>query len=435
MKTDPKKTVVSRFAGTVKLPSGRTILWSGLTGFIGIFPSIYTDHLANNNLDCIPESIFDQLDNNGLFFNRDNDEDSALVDIVEKMSKQASHPTSYRLILTGKCNLKCGYCMQASLRKQISPRLSKSTLRDVVKYVEHNSLPGDIEILLMGGEPLYDVQVASDTINELCNKFACNSRNRPFFKILTNGLNLSAFLAKFTLPREHIRDIQVTLDQNKERHDSYKQDESGRPTYDRVVDGIKNAINKGYHVTLRINIHDSNRHKEFFETCESIYAKIGIENLTIYPALVIEGSQKNSIDSSTHFSQLLLDFFNWHYLETGQIHPRHIPPPKWISCPPVLGPPSILGPNAEVYSCSYAKPVAPNVDAALRTYRDRFPLSRDSCQKLVKNIWSLHCRCCKFLAFCTGVCSAQTAQGQVFTADCDSWNERFRTFANLIERR
>lgn len=427
-------TQFSRYAGTARLPSGRAMLWSGLTGFVGVVPGEVADCLEREDFAHIPEEVLRRLHSGGLFFQKGEDEGEALVDVLETLAKQGSHPTHYRLILTGQCDLACSYCMQAKLRKQLESRLSPSALRNAVKYVEHNSFPGDVEILLMGGEPLYDVDVAIDAIDGLCREFASNGIIRPTFKFITNGLNLSSFISRVESPAQRIRNIQVTLDQDKEMHDSAKKDRSGNPTFERVVDGVKRAVDVGCHITLRMNIHDPDWETEFLQTCERIYEEIGVDRLTVYPALVIDRRKRDIAVASSSFSRLIVAFFLWHHSKTGDIHPHHMPPPRWINCHPKLGPPSMIGPKGEVYSCTYSKPKSPSVDAALENCREGLPLNWDRCSKLAQEVWNETCRGCKFLAFCTGVCSIQSAAGQTFTADCESWAERFRTYGELLEK-
>ncbi len=425
-------TQLSRYAGTARLPSGRAMLWSGLTGFVGVIPGEVADCLERDDFAHIPEEVLTRLHGGGLFFQKGEDEGEALIDVLATLAKQGSHPTHYRLILTGQCDLACSYCVQAKLRKQIQSRLSSTALRDVVKYAEHNSLPGDVEILIVGGEPLYDVDVAVDVIDRLCREFASNGIVRPTFKVVTNGLNLSSFISRVESPARRIQNIQVTLDQDKQTHDSVKKDRSGNPTFERVIDGVKHAVEAGYQTTLRINIHDPDRETEFLQTCDRIYEEIGVDNLTVYPALVVDRHKRDIAGAISSFSRLIVTFFLWHHSKTGEIHPRHIPPPRWINCLPKLGPPSMIGPQGEVYSCSYSKPTSPSVDSALENCREGLPLSWDKCSLLAQEVWNETCRGCKFLAFCTGICSVQSAAGQTFTASCESWIERFRTYGVLL---
>lgn len=427
---------LSQYVGMAELSSGRSIVWSGLTGFVGILPSDMAEKIKSGkfaNSNEVPAA----LENEGLFYQ--DSEDDALVDVLEKLAKAGSKPTHYRLVLTGSCDLTCSYCIQAKIRKTMDSRLSPKAITDLVRYVEYNSPSGPVEVLLMGGEPLFDVEVAVSTIKNLCEEFSKNDKNAPHFKILTNGVNLSEFIEKIGSYSEKISDIQVSIDQNRETHDSVKKDRSGNPTFDRAIGGAKCSVAVGIQTTLRMNIHKPDLQEEFLKICDELYEEIDSERLAIYPALVLQRPlaknprKKNSVSMSTSFSRLIVKFFLWHYKKTGQIHPAHIPPPTWINCLPKLGPPSMLGSRGELYSCTYSKPTSPNIDAQLQKSIEGFPLNREKCEDLALEIWNDTCRKCSFVAFCTGACTVKIAGGQTFTSDCESWPERFRTYGEILE--
>ncbi len=428
---------LSQFVGMTKLSSGNSIVWSGLTGFVGIIPSDLVTRLEKGRLNHTDQAL-QFLQGEGLFYQ--GDEEGALVDVLEKLAKQGSKPTHYRLVLTGSCDLTCSYCIQAKIRKTMDRRLDPKVICDVVRYVEFHSLPGPIEILLMGGEPLYDVSAAVETITHLTDAFSKSGKNQPHFKLLTNGLNLSEFVDLIGSNATLISDIQVSIDQDRETHDSVKKDRFGNPTFDRAIGGVKRAVDAGIQITLRMNIHDPDLEERFLQTCDQLYDEIGAERFAIYPASVIHrplAKNRNAAGDEmirSSFSRLLVNFFLWHYKKTGHLHPNHIPDPRWINCHPKLGPPSMLGPRGEVYSCTYSTPTSPNIEIQLQKSLEGFPLSRNRCEELAEEVWNETCRKCQFLAFCTGTCSVKTAAGQTFTADCESWAERFRTYGEIVEQ-
>lgn len=427
---------LSQFVGMAELSSGRSIIWSGLTGFVGIVPAALADKMKSGEFDESDEALL-ALEAEGLF--HIDSEDDSLVDILETLAVTGSKPTHYRLVLTGSCDLTCSYCIQAKIRKTMSDRLETKVIDDLVRYVEHNSPAGRVQILLMGGEPLYDVAVAVSTIRDLVRGFSRTGRNEPRFKLLTNGLNLPDFVDAMGEDASLIRCIQVSLDQDRETHDSVKKDRSGNPTFDRVISGVKYAVRAGIPITLRMNIHDPDKVEQILATCSNLYDDVGTHKFLIYPALVLQrplaANKRNwSVEAaSSSFSHFLVTFFLWHHDKTGRIHPYHVPAPRWINCHPKLGPSSMLGSRGEVYSCTYSMPTAPDIDTEMQKSQS-FPLSRAKCEDLAREVWNETCRGCNFLAFCTGACSVKTAAGQKFTSDCESWTERFRTYGELMER-
>lgn len=433
---EPADRRLSQFVGIAELSSGSSIVWSGLTGFVGIVPGHLAEKLKSGEFDEADPELA-ALEDEGLFFS--GNEDEALVDVLESLARTGSQPTHYRLVLTGSCDLTCSYCIQAKIRKTMDSGLSTKVVDDLVRYVEHHSPPGPVEILLMGGEPLVDVSVAVEAIKSIRQAFSARERNAPYFKLLTNGLNLGGFIDALGSDKHLVRNIQVSLDQDRQTHDAVKKDRSGKPTFDRVVAGARHAVDSGVPVTLRLNVHDPAKTDQILASCNDLYDEIGTRNFLIYPAMVIQrplaaNRRSWSIEAvSSSFSRFLVQFFTWHHARTGSAHPYHVPTARWINCPPKLGPPSMLGPRGEVYACTYSMPTSPNIDAELGKAAS-FPLSRSQCEALADEVWNETCRQCKFLAFCTGSCSVKTASGQKFTADCESWPERFRLYGEILDR-
>lgn len=435
-KKEPGGRRLSQFVGTAELSSGNSIVWSGLTGFVGIVPRHLAEKLMTADFDDADPELA-ALEEEGLFFT--GNEDEALVDVLESLAKTGSQPTHYRLVLTGSCDLTCSYCIQAKIRKTMDIGLSAKVVDDLVRYVEHHSPPGSVEILLMGGEPLVDVSVAVEAIKSIWRGFSGRERNAPHFKLLTNGLNLGEFIDALGPDTQLIKNIQVSLDQDRQTHDAVKKDRSGKATFDRVVAGARHAVASGVAVTLRLNVHDPDKTDRILETCNELYRVIGTRSFLIYPAMVIQrplaaNRRSWSIEAvSSSFSRFLVQFFTWHHARTGAAHPYHVPTARWINCPPKLGPPSMLGPRGEVYACTYSMPTSPNIDAEISKAAS-FPLGRSQCESLAAEVWNETCRQCSFLAFCTGSCSVKTASGQKFTADCESWPERFRLYGEILDR-
>ena len=428
---------VSSYVGMAELTSGNSVVWSGLTGFVGILPPYMARKLKIGTITK-SDDLYAALNAEGLFC--DGPEDDALIDILESLAVYGRRPTHYRLVMTGSCDLTCSYCIQAKLRKSMDNRINTRVIGDLVRYVEFHSQDGPVEILLMGGEPLIDVPLAVATIRGLAFAFTKNGRITPRFKLLTNGLNLSDFVRLIGSDASIISSIQVSVDQDRETHDAAKKDRDGKPTYDRVILGVREAIRARMNTTLRLNIHQPEKVEQILQTCSELYDDLGVKNFLIYPALVIQRPlakhRRNwSIEkASSSFSRFLIEFFCWFERKTGQIHPRHLPPARWINCLPKLGPASMLGARGEVYSCTYSSAKSPNIDDELNKSQ-AFPLSREKCTALAQEVWNDTCRKCKFVAFCTGSCSVKTAAGQQFTADCESWPERLRTYGEIIEKR
>jgi uncharacterized protein len=140
------------------------------------------------------------------------------------------------LFMTNKCNLACKYCFNELEQHEPRKDLPEEMIPQLIKFI-NSCQSKDFQILFYGGEPL----VAWDCCKRLQDTLTANCDKNFYFKLQTNG----------TLINESVindlkeRDISVFLsvDGNKERHDSNRIYHDGRPTWDVVVNKME-LLNK-----------------------------------------------------------------------------------------------------------------------------------------------------------------------------------------------
>lgn len=188
---------------------------------------------------------------------RDSDDDKTLL----------SKTVTFQV--TDECNLKCSYCYQINKAKRVLKFEYAKKLIDMLLdgderlagYVDVNKSPGII-IEFIGGEPFLQVEL----IEKICDYFVdraiemCHPWATMFcISICSNGVlyfdpKVQHFLNKY---RDKLS-FSVTIDGNKELHDSCRVFPDGSPSYDLAVAAANDWISRGYYMGSKITIAPAN---------------------------------------------------------------------------------------------------------------------------------------------------------------------------------
>ena len=171
--------------------------------------------------------------------------------------------------VTDDCNLACSYCYQIHKGKRsMSFETAKKFIDLIVSgekgfsnYINPEKSPGII-VEFIGGEPFLEI----DLIDQICDYFSTKLieerhpwATRYMFSICSNGVlyfdeRVQRFLRKWN---GHIS-FSVTIDGNKELHDSCRKFPDGRPSYDLAVAAAKDWMSRGYYMGSKITIAPDN---------------------------------------------------------------------------------------------------------------------------------------------------------------------------------
>ncbi len=139
-----------------------------------------------------------------------------------------------------RCNLECRYCFYLEKEPALYPgaevrRMSAATLERFVRDYCAAQPEGEVVFAWQGGEPtLMGVEFFARAV-ELQRRYA---GGRPVSNALqTNGTLLDERWGEF-LARENFL-VGLSLDGPRLLHDSYRVDRGGRPTWDRVMQGLR----------------------------------------------------------------------------------------------------------------------------------------------------------------------------------------------------
>jgi uncharacterized protein len=144
------------------------------------------------------------------------------------------------------CNFACSYCYQEGYNP-VRQALSTEIIDAFFDYVRIHFAGRQKYVTVFGGEPLLPGDHQRKHISHLMEKASEAGLDVAF---VTNGYTLLSYL---TLLQKHsIREIQVTLDGTEEIHDARRFMKGGKPTFQRIVEGIDACIEAGIPINLRM---------------------------------------------------------------------------------------------------------------------------------------------------------------------------------------
>lgn len=171
--------------------------------------------------------------------------------------------------VTDNCNLACKYCYQINKgKRKMSLEVAKKYVdlllsgdKGFHEYVNPEISPG-LVIEFIGGEPFMEIEL----IDEICDYFFKEAirLNHPWaekhcFSICSNGvLYTDPRVQKFLQKHHDNISFSVTIDGNKELHDSCRVFHDGSPSYDIASAAAKDWMARGYYMGSKITIAPEN---------------------------------------------------------------------------------------------------------------------------------------------------------------------------------
>lgn len=171
--------------------------------------------------------------------------------------------------VTDNCNLACTYCYQINKgKRRMSFDIAKQYIdlllsgeKGFKEYINPENSPS-IVLEFIGGEPFLEVELIDQIVDyfrertiELMHPWATNY----CISICSNGvLYFDEKVQKFLNKNKEHMSFSITIDGNKELHDSCRIFPNGSPSYDIAVAGANDWIAKGNYMGSKITIAPGN---------------------------------------------------------------------------------------------------------------------------------------------------------------------------------
>lgn len=233
----------------------------GYSGAIDVVDKRIADSLqcfaGEQASSTLSEEEYRTLVERGYLTEKTPEEETAWVTRVAAMVEKRAKGSSFVIIPTYDCNLRCTYCYQKLLRSKGRPWLEQTMDREMVdaaframdRLAEH--VKGPVPLTLYGGEPLLPRN------REIIEYIVTLAVAREYkIEAITNGTCLEVFLD--LLGPGKISHVQVTLDGPPEAHDRRRFLPDGQGTCEQIVRNLDHVLGIGLPVTLRVNVDQEN---------------------------------------------------------------------------------------------------------------------------------------------------------------------------------
>ncbi len=256
----PKAPFLSRYTfHTAKSGSEDLVLVNYLTGAIDLVEAArkgeFLERYDNNRWENYSLTEY-MLERGYLIRDSAREQDLLQEKYLEFQAEYDRTPVQLIFSVTYVCNFACSYCFQESYHQN-----KKSLTREITDgfFAHANRKFGAEEvrpyITLFGGEPL----MGGESYRENLLYFLSKAKEYDYeVAIVTNGYELTNYLPHFQEMGARLKEIQVTVDGDREMHDSRRVTKGGEPTFDRVAEGIDQALKMGYRINLRTVIDREN---------------------------------------------------------------------------------------------------------------------------------------------------------------------------------
>ena len=179
-----------------------------------------------------------ELEDEGLLFTDDIYEDLS-IDITNR-------PTTIKALclnVAHTCNLSCEYCF-AKGGKYSGPDaiMTIDVAKKAIDFLLANSGSHyNLDIDFFGGEPLLNFDLVKETVDYARSKE--EEFNKHFnFTLTTNGLILDDEVIDYL--NENMKNVVLSLDGRKEKHDQFRKTLNGKGSYDAIVPKFQNFVKK-----------------------------------------------------------------------------------------------------------------------------------------------------------------------------------------------
>lgn len=385
-------------------------------------------------------------------------------------------PRAFHLMLKpagSLCNLDCNYCYyldKAEIYGGREPRMSPEMLETVIrKYIEANDVP-EVQFNWHGGEPtLLGLDFYRKAV-ELEKKYAGDKQ--VFNTLQTNGTLLDAEWARFLRENDFL--VGVSIDGPRDIHDRYRKDKGARPTFDKVIEGIRILSGEGVRFNTMSTVNHASRGRglevyQFLKSLGGLYQQYmpvvehvkyplgpkGEQNRKARPYIVApetHGAQLApwSVDSLA-FGKFMTDIFDyWVCNDVGQCFVGLFDATLacWCGVKPgtcvfgqTCGENAIIEHNGDIYPCDhfvYPDRLLGNIaQSDIANLMDSEKMLKFGIDK--RNSLPRKCRACRWLFACNGECPKHrfnlSEKGETgLNALCEGYTHYFSHVAPYMDK-
>ena len=432
--------VPSRYNVLIPLTDDRVLAYNAVKGGLAVWDpddaALFAALTAPEPSVAVDETspVLGQLEQGGYLVPEDTDELAELEDAY-RAKRFGSEGMTLTIAPTLACNFGCSYCYQGADKPTAA--MSPAVQDRVVALIErHAATIRHLSIGWYGGEPL----MARDVVESLSDRLIALCQDRGIHysaMIVTNGYFLTPDVAH-ALHIRGVKSIQVTLDGSEAAHDARRALTSGKPTFRRIVDNLKQIVaTVPVRLSVRVNVdggNDADVHELLDQLRQAGLA--GKDRLKVYfaPIEAVADCSETTADQALPRAAYAATEVSLYRasLDSKLSHAQH--PPKFhSSCAGVRPLGFVVVPNGDLFRCWHA---VSQPEHKVGTVFDLAGLEGNAMGRRWLD-WTpfadAECRACKLLPVCAGSCAYKALHpdqmyGESAVRPCLSWryniNER-----------
>ncbi len=263
--------ILTKYILMYRLNENETLVINSLNSALDVIDDKTKDKIENmqNGIKDInleeDAELYNQLKNRGYLFENKQLEETTINKyrlIHEELIKRRLR-NNFTICPTMGCNLRCIYCFETNDNHVNFDVMTDSQLDGIFKCIlqtletnkeKYEKIKNDNPptISIFGGEPLLNQNY--DIINRIL-EFA--DANKMYVNIITNGTNIIGYKELFE-KHSKILHFQITIDGEKEIHDTRRIRADGKGTFDTICETIDVLLSLGIKVGIRINVDKAN---------------------------------------------------------------------------------------------------------------------------------------------------------------------------------
>lgn len=249
---------LSKYSVVEKLSNGSYFILSTISkGLIVLEPEKYDKLCLGQTEECFSSSEIDYLIKHHFLVDDESDETNF---VFVEMNRDRFHPKTFStyIALSTLCNFSCVYCYEQGQVNEYTT-MSDETMNATVEWYKRVLLTKNYHqcnICLYGGEPLLFEKLLVRFVERM-RKMTESINVSLTFTMISNGYLLNEKICDYLI-FQGLKEVQITLDGCKEKHDQRRILKSGVGTFDTILSNICSIVDKKIKIVIRSSFDESN---------------------------------------------------------------------------------------------------------------------------------------------------------------------------------
>lgn len=401
-----EKLLVSKYTYLFTSSNGKKLVYNSRTNaFLEVNQELYDklqDYKQKNQaVKELEDDITKSLYSRKILVKTEDDEDFLLEMQYETDRRSYSkYIMGLTIVPTLACNFSCHYCFE---EKKRSLSMTEEVEDALITFINAHKESQKLNLNWYGGEPL----LALNTIERLLDKISDKTTlelNRH--TLITNGYFINDKVISL-FKRYPLDIIQITLDGNRERHNSIRKMKNDSNTYERILKNMERILHEfpNIQIHVRVNIERKNV-KDYIEVAQEFKNRWNDKRLVVYPGFLrLDNETKTAYNCDSldrqEIAELMFELRDKNIIDLP-IYPQ-LQLAKTCSANRQCA--YIVGPEGEIYKCW--NDVSDSTKIVGYIQNNKITNKSLLSKYIVASKWynDSMCKECFFLPICNGTCS------------------------------